>query len=91
MKIKLSPTISFWGLMDPIDLKLTLSLSESSPLAEIDESKLYDWELKQIIGSVKDRRISISVKVEDLLKSLEEKTIIKQEKKAIKKVLKLKA
>lgn len=91
MKIRLSPRESFWGLMDPIDLKLTLSLSETAPLIEIDETKLYDWELNQIVKSVKDRRISISVQVEDLLKSLTEKTKIKQEKKAVKKAQKLKA
>lgn len=91
MKIRLSPKVSFWGLMDPVDLKLTLSLTEPSPLVEIDESKLYDWELKQIVGSVQDGRISISVKVEDLLKSIAENTKIKQEKKASKKATKLKA
>ncbi len=90
MKIALSPAHSFWGLMDPIDLKLTLSLTESQPVTEIDESKLYAWEIRQIVGSVKDRKISISVQVEDLLKSLPEST--KQEKKvAPKKAAKIKA
>lgn len=83
MKIRLSPKESFWGLMDPIDLKLTLSLTEQKPLTEIDETKLYDWEITQIVKSVQDRRISISLQVEDLLKSLPE-----TEKKVTKKVVK---
>ena len=90
MKIALHPNQSFWGLMDPIDLKLTLSLTEFQPDAEIDETKLQTWELNQIATSVKDRRISISVQLEDLLKSLPENT--KQEKKAAsKKAAKIKA
>lgn len=79
MKIALNPTRSFWGLMDPIDLKVTLSLTESHPVVEIDETKLHSWEVHQIVGSVKDRKISISVQVEDLLKSIPEST--KQDKK----------
>jgi hypothetical protein len=70
MKIALHPNQMFWGLMNPVDLKLTLSLTEVHPSTEIDESKLHAWEIKQIIGSVKDKRISISVQVEDLIKSL---------------------
>lgn len=70
MKIALNPNQMFWGLIDPIDLKMTLSLTELHPNTEIDESKLHAWEIKQILGSVKDKRISISVQVEDLIKSL---------------------
>lgn len=80
MKITLNPNHSFWGLMDPIDLKLTLALNDSAPDAELDETKLSNWEIKQIAGSVKEKRISISLQLEDLLKSLPETT--KQEKKA---------
>lgn len=87
MKIRLSPRESFWGLMDPIDLKLTLSLSEVTPQVEVDESKLYEWEINQILKSVQDRRISISLQVEDLLKSLPE-TEKKISKKVTKKVTK---
>jgi hypothetical protein len=90
MKIKLSPRESFWGLMDPIDLKLTLSLSEITPFIEIDETKLNEWEINQILKSVKDRRISISVQVEDLIKSLPE-TNKKVERKSPKRAVKIKA
>lgn len=90
MKIALSPAQSFWGLMDPIDLKLTLSLSETQPVTEIDETKLYPWEVHQIIGSVKDKKISISVQVEDLLKSLPESTSERLVKKAPKRATKIK-
>lgn len=89
MKITLNPAQSFWGLMDPIDLKLTLSLSEITPSVEIDEKKLDTWEVKQIASSVKDRKISISVHIEDLLKSLPEHH--KEEKKVVsKKAIKIK-
>lgn len=90
MKITLNPEHSFWGLMNPIDLKLTLSLNDSAPDAELDETKLSQWEIKQIVGSVKERKISISLQVEDLLKSLPEST--KQEKKVVpRKATKIKA
>lgn len=87
MKIKLSPKVSFWGLMDPVDLKLKYSLTELSPVGELDETKLANWERDQIFKSVQDGRISISVKREDLLKSLPEKEI-KISKKVAKKVTK---
>lgn len=87
MKIRLSPKVSFWGLMDPIDLKLKYNLTEISPVGEVDETKLADWEKDQILKSVQDGRISISVKPEDLLKSLPEKEI-KVSKKVAKKVTK---
>ena len=90
MKIALNPAQSFWGLMDPIDLKVTLSLTENDPITEINESDLRPWEISQIATSVKDRRISISLHLEDLLKSLTENN--KEEKKlTIKKATKRKA
>jgi hypothetical protein len=89
MKIALQPTQSFWGLMDPIDLKVVLTLTEIQPTVEIDESKLSAWQIKQIVGSVKDKRISISVQVEDLIKSLPA-TPIKEKKALVKKATKLK-
>jgi hypothetical protein len=90
MKITLNSNHSFWGLMDPVDLKLTLSLNDSTPDAELDETKLSQWEIKQITGSVKDKKISISLHLEDLLKLSTENT--KQEKKvANKKAAKIKA
>lgn len=76
MKISLEKNYSFWGLMNPKDLQLTLSLTAEKPVSpEIDETKLHEWEIKQIIGSLKSKRISISAKVEDLVK------LISQEKK----------
>lgn len=90
MKVTLNPSQSFWGLMDPIDLSLTLSLTENQPTKEIDEKKLFPWEVTQIEASVKDRKISISLQLEDLLKSLPETT--KEEKRvATKKATKIKA
>ena len=90
MKIALNPNCFFWGLMNPVDMKLTLSLNESDPNVEIDETKLTNWEIKQIAGSVKDEKISISLQLEDLLKSLPE-TNKEQKKVAPKKVAKIKA
>lgn len=90
MKITLNPSQCFWGLMDPVDLTLTLSLTENQPTQEIDEKKLYPWELSQIAASVKDRKISISLQLEDLLKSLPE-TPNQEKKMAAKKATKIKA
>jgi hypothetical protein len=90
MKITLNPSQSFWGLMDPIDLKVTLALTENDPVTEINESNLRPWEVKQIATSVKDKRISISLHVEDLLKSLPEDNK-EQKKLTIKKATKRKA
>lgn len=58
----------FWGLMDPKTLKLSMVLTESHNSEEVDETKLQQWELKQIRDSIKNKRISISVEVEELLK-----------------------
>lgn len=58
----------FWGLMDPKTLKPSMILTESHNSAEVDEAQLQQWELKQIRDSIKNKRISISVELEDLLK-----------------------
>ena len=89
MKIALQPAQSFWGLMDPADLKIVLALTEIDPSIEVDETKLAAWQIKQIVGSVKDKRISISVQVEDLIKSLPA-TPLKEKKASVKKATKLK-
>jgi hypothetical protein len=69
MKIALQPPHLFWGLMNPKDLKLTLSLTDVSPISpEVNQEQLMPWEIKQILASVKAKRISISVQVEDLVK-----------------------
>lgn len=68
MKILLNSNQMFWGLMDPKTLKPSMILTESHNAEEVDETKLQQWELKQIRDSVKNKRISISVEVEDLLK-----------------------
>lgn len=58
----------FWGLMHPSTLKPTLILTESKTSVDVDETILEQWELKQIRESVKNKRISISVEMEELLK-----------------------
>ena len=71
MKIALQPPHTFWGLMNPKDLKCTVSLTDVSPISsEINQDKLYPWEINQIVASVKAKRISISVQIEDLVKLL---------------------
>ena len=90
MKIILNEEHCFWGLMHPIDFRLTLSLNDSKPAIEVDETKLSNWEIKQIAGSVKDKKISISLQLEDLLKSLTE-TSKEIKKVAPKKAPKIKA
>ena len=83
MKIALQPPHLFWGLMNPKDLKCTLSLTDISPISsEISQESLHPWELKQIIASVKAKRISISVQVEDLVKLIPTAEEKKVEKKA---------
>jgi hypothetical protein len=68
MKIQLNRSQSFWGLMNPKDLKLTLNLTSENPTsAEINLEKLHVWEIKQILGSLKSEKISISVKPQDLI------------------------
>ena len=69
MKIVLDANQMFWGLMNPRTLTLTHSLSETNPAIELDESKLEKWELDQIKASVKAKKITISVQVEELIKS----------------------
>lgn len=58
----------FWGLMNPKTLQPSMILTESQNSRDIDETKLEQWELKQIRDSVKNKRISISVEMEELLK-----------------------
>lgn len=83
MRITLQPRRQFWGLMNPVSLKPTLTLTEEKPVsAEIDATKLFKWEIEQILASVKAKSITISgVQIEDLLKSLPVKEV-KPEKKA---------
>lgn len=68
MKILLNSNQMFWGLMDPKTLKPSMILTESHNSVEVDEAQLQQWELKQIRDSIKNKRISISVELEDLLK-----------------------
>jgi len=86
MKISLLKLHSFWGLMNPTDLKLTASLTEEAPVIEINESKLYPWEIKQILGSIREKKITISVQVEDLVKLIpteeKEKKVVRRTKTA---------
>jgi|688.fasta_scaffold735871_2 hypothetical protein len=83
MKIVLDANQMFWGLMNPRTLTLTHSLSENNPAIELDESKLEKWELDQIKASVKAKKITISVQVEELIKS--ESKDIKENKPSTKK------
>lgn len=68
MKILLNSNQMFWGLMNPKTLQPSMILTESQNSRDIDETKLEQWELKQIRDSVKNKRISISVEMEELLK-----------------------
>lgn len=74
--------------MNPKTLQMSLNLTEVNPVAELDESKLTDWELSQIESSVKKNKISISVQIEDLLKSDEKpelKEVVPTKKRATRK------
>jgi hypothetical protein len=83
MKIALQPPHLFWGLMNPKDLKVTLSLTDISPISpEVNQDQLLPWEIKQIVASVKAKRISISVQLEDLVKLVPAAEEKKVEKKA---------
>jgi hypothetical protein len=69
--------------MNPKDLKVTLSLTDISPIsAEVNQEQLLPWEIKQIVASVKAKRISISVQLEDLVKLVPTAEEKKVEKKA---------
>jgi hypothetical protein len=69
MKIVLDTNHMFWGLMDPKTMQVTCMLTEASPVVSVDETALPEWAVKQIVESVKKNTISISVQVEELLKS----------------------
>lgn len=69
MKILLDSNQMFWGLMNPKTMQVSLVITEASPSIVIDESTLEDWAIKQIVESVKKNKISISVQLEELLKS----------------------
>jgi hypothetical protein len=84
MKIALDANHVFWGLMNPDTMKLPVILTEDHSTIEVDESTLEPWAIKQIVESVKKNRISISVQIEELLKS-ETKDIVSEPELSIKK------
>jgi hypothetical protein len=84
MKIALNVNHVFWGLMNPQTMQLPTILTEDNPDISVEESTLEPWAIKQIVESVKKNRISISVQIEELLKS-ETKDIVSELEVSIKK------
>jgi hypothetical protein len=69
MKIVLDTNQMFWGVMHPKTMRIALMLTEHAPSITVDENELEKWAVDQIIESVKKNKISISVQLEELLKS----------------------
>lgn len=69
MKIVLETTQMFWGLADPKTKHITHYLTESHPVLIVEQTELPEWAINQIVESVKKNKISISVQIEELLKS----------------------